>query len=117
MERITLDYIGGKKGKKWAVASAIIHELSNGEVITIAEGFETDLSSVPKILWGIFPPYGNFLLAALVHDYLYVTKYKDDRAFADKEMLIVSNKIHNNKIDNYLSYYAVVLFGWVVWDK
>ena len=117
MDKITLDYIGGKKGKKWVISSAITYTLSNGDIITIPEGFETDLSSVPKILWGIFPPYGNFLLAALVHDYLYVTKYKEDRAFADREMLIISNKLHSNKLDNYLRYYAVVLFAWVVWNK
>lgn len=117
MEKITLDYIGGKKGKKWAVATAITYKLSNGETIVIPEGFETDLSSVPKILWGIFPPFGNFLLAALVHDYLYVTQYNNDRLFADKEMLIISNKLHNNKLDNYLRYYAVVLFGWIVWNR
>ena len=112
---ILLEYIGGKKGKKWKVARAIKHVLADGETIIIPEGFETDLSSVPKILWGLFPPFGNFLLAALVHDYLYVERYKEDRKFCDKEMLLISNDLHNNKVDNYLRYFAVRLFGWTYW--
>ena len=103
------------KGKKWEVEEPIVVKLSNEYFITIPKGFRTDLSSVPKILWGIFPPFGNFLLASIVHDYLYVIKYKSNRAFCDKEMLIISNKLNKNKIDNYLRYWAVRLFGWIYW--
>lgn len=117
---ITLNYIGGKGGKYWEVAQPITHTLSNGDIIAIPKGFKTDLSSVPKILWGLFPPFGNFLLAALVHDYLYVVRYDNDRKFADKEMLVISNKLHSktllNKIDNKLRFYAVRLFGWIYWN-
>ena len=111
---IVLKYI---EGKKWELYKPITYVLCDGHVITIPKGFKTDLSSIPKILWGLFPPFGNFLLAALVHDYLYVTKYKNDRGFCDREMLYISNALNSNKLDNYLRFYAVVLFGWVVWDK
>ena len=82
------------RGKKWQVDEPIKHRLHDHTTIIIPKGFTTDLSSVPKFLWGIFPPFGNFLLAALVHDYLYVTKYKNNRAFADKEMLYISNALN-----------------------
>jgi hypothetical protein len=104
------------KNKKWELIKDFSYTLSNDDTITIPKGFKTDLSSVPKILWSLFPPFGNFLLAALVHDYLYVTKYKNNRAFADREMLYISNALNSNKLDNYLRYYTVVLFGWIYWD-
>ena len=112
-QEIILKYKGGKGGKLWTMFQSIDHTLHNGEVITIPQDFETDLSSVPKILWSIFPPYGNFILAALVHDYLYIADKTRGRRFADKEMLIISNKTHKNKLDNYIRFIGVRAFGWI----
>jgi hypothetical protein len=39
--------------------------------ITIPKGFETDLASIPRLFWRIFPPLGKYNRAALIHDYLY----------------------------------------------
>jgi len=113
---IALEYIPSKKGKKWKIFEQIDVPLSDGSILKIPKGFETDLSSVPKFLWGILPPFGNFLLAALVHDYLYVEKDSRGRKFADKEMLIISNKRNKNKVDNYLRYFAVRVFGNLYWN-
>ena len=104
-----------KNGKKWELDEEIRHVLHNKEEIIIYRGFPTDLSSVPKFLWGVLPPYGDFLLASLVHDYLYTKNKSRGRKFADKEMLIVSNKTNKNKIDNYIRYFGVRLFGWYYW--
>lgn len=113
MKEIVLKYIGGKGGKMWELKQEIKHVLHDGDEILIPVGFKTDLSSVPKILWGVLPPFGPFLLAALVHDYLYISDQSRGRKFADKEMIIVSNKLHSNKIDNYLRYWGVRVFGWI----
>ena len=90
-------------------------ELSDGKIIGIPKGFIFNGSSSPRFLWWIFPSYGNFLFASLVHDYLYEIRYKFDKKYADKEMLFWSNLINKKhfgkKIDNYLRYYAVLLFG------
>ena len=99
----------------------IKEELSTGETIIIPAGYETDLSSVPPILWGLLPPFGCFIRGALVHDWIYSEDYKREemgdyknRLFADREMLIISNRDNSNKVDNYLRYYSVRLFGkWV----
>ncbi len=42
-----------------------------GEEITVPAGAQSDGASVPRILWRIFPPFGLYWRAALVHDYLY----------------------------------------------
>ena len=112
---IKLTYIPSKKGKKWKTANELKVELSDKSVLIIPEGFENDLSSVPKFLWSILPPFGDFLLAALVHDYLYVIKYKSNRRFCDKEMLYLSNNLNKNKLDNYIRFFGVRLFGWYYW--
>ena len=108
------------KWKQYKLEKALIIELSNGMEITIPKGFEWDLSSVPRIFWSFLPPDGDFIIGALIHDYLYVSK-KTSRKFADKEMLLWSNavngtmKISTRKIDNYIRYVGVRMFGWIVW--
>jgi hypothetical protein len=96
--------------------------LTNSDVIEIPKGFRFDGSSAPRFIWWIFPSYGDFFFAALVHDYLYQTRYMSDRIgtkraqeFADKEMLrwskIINKRNIGKTIDNYLRFYAVRLFG------
>lgn len=122
---IKLAYNNHERTKyKWVLLESIEVKLSSGEVITVPDGLKTDLSSSPRLLWGLFPPYGDFLLAAIVHDYLYIYNFKKDilgdksaRKFADYQMLYLSNIYSKNKIGNYLRYWAVRLFGHRVWNK
>lgn len=109
-----------KSTKYWIVLNPIQFKSSWGETFIIPKGFETDLSTVPKWLWGLLPPFGDFLLAAIIHDYLYVTKPCSKEA-ADKEMLIWSKVLNSdnfiNRIDNYLRYYGVKHLGFKVWKR
>lgn len=108
--------------KHYIVLEELTIKLSNEEIIKIPKGFTFNGSSSPRFLWWLFPPYGDFFFAAIIHDYLYHIRFKSDeiniklaKKFADKEMLIWSNILNNRnfgkKIDNYLRYYAVLLFG------
>lgn len=102
---------------KFSLLKDITVQLSNGDIITIPKGFKTDLSSVPNFLWSVLSPYGDFLLAAIIHDYLYVKDYISQK-FADKEMLIWSNKINpRKKLDNLVRYWGVRLFGKSVYKR
>ena len=110
------------KWSRYKLERSIIVRLSDGSLLHIPKGFETDISSVPRIFWAILAPDGDFALAAIIHDYLYVNKLFD-RKFNDKEMLIWSKALYSTKrwsihnIDNYTRYYFVRLFGWTVWNK
>lgn len=57
------------------------------DVIRIQAGYITDLASVPRILWALFPPHGRYAKAAIIHDWLYDnalrTKKDADRIFLD----------------------------------
>ena len=109
-------------------------QLSNGMNIEIPKGFEWDLSTVPRFAWGLLAPDGDFELAYLIHDYLWINKeemfthfdYYDlnfNQKFTDDEMLKWSKVTNGTKnislrnIDNYIRYYAVRLFGWLVWNE
>lgn len=109
-----------RSSKYWRICKTMVIALSNNELITIPEGFYTDLSSVPKWLWSITRPYGDFLMAAVIHDYLYVKK-RYPQKFCDKEMLHWSKLLNNasriRRVDNYIRYYAVRLFGWTYWNR
>jgi len=125
---IVLKHVGGKY---FTIAKRIYHKLSNDENIVIDEEFPTDLATSPVILWGFFPPYSDFLPAAIVHDWLYKKKYKpkglkegyQSRKFADNQMLIISMKYNNAKglkgvkcrIGNIIRYSLVRCLGWLYW--
>jgi len=124
---------GNNSRPRYRLDVALKIQLTNGMNITIPKGFEWDLSSVPRFAWSILAPDGDFELAYLIHDYLWINKeemyeifdYYDvvfDQKFTDDEMLKwakVTNgteKISIRNIDNYTRYYGVRLFGWLVWD-
>lgn len=51
----------------------------------IPKDFETDLASVPRLLWPIFAPqYSGFVAPAILHDYLYRCNTNINRKFADE---------------------------------
>ena len=98
-------------------------ELSNGDVITVPEGFIWDLSSVPRIIWWLLPPNGDFDVAYLIHDWLWVNRdslpYK--QKFTDVEMLKWANVVNGDtwrkRLDNRVRYLGVRMFGWLVWKN
>jgi hypothetical protein len=52
---------------------------------TVPKDFETDLASIPRLLWPIFAPqYSGFVAPAILHDYLYRCNTHITRQFADE---------------------------------
>lgn len=62
-------------GTQWIVWEDIEFraELNDKSTATIRvpRGFVTDLASTPRELWSIYPPFGKYLAASILHDYLY----------------------------------------------
>lgn len=56
-------------------------------VTVVPAGFVTDMASVPRGLWNLFPPTGPYAKAAVYHDYLYqlgaITRAEADQEFCD----------------------------------
>lgn len=119
--------VGSNSKIFYKLVEPLTFKLSNSDVIHIDAGFTWDLSSVPRFLWGLLPPDGDFEIASMIHDYLYIN-HKElgwyDRKFADKEMLAWSkavsgtrSKVSVRNFDNQVRYIAVRLFGWYIWNK
>lgn len=62
-------------GTQWIVWQDIEFEVNLNDntrtSIVVPRGFVTDLASTPPELWGLYPPFGKYLSAAILHDYLY----------------------------------------------
>lgn len=60
--------------------------------IVVPVGYETDLTSVPRILWTIFPPHGKYAKAAIIHDFMYdqalKTKKEADNCFYEGMLVL-----------------------------
>lgn len=114
--------IGSNTKPKYQLLNGLNIMLSNHDVIVIPKGYVWDLSSVPRFLWWLLPADGDFEIAYIIHDYLYENRLYD-RAFCDNEMLIwakASSGTTNfsfRNLDNYVRYYGVRAFGWLVWKN
>lgn len=79
---------------------------------TVPKNFETDLASVPRVLWPVFAPiYSDFVAPAILHDYLYRCNNAITRKFADE--VLYSALITENVTPFMASkfYLGVRLFG------
>jgi hypothetical protein len=118
-ELITQSYVYSDKSQKyWKIQQPITVKLSNSKVINVPKGFLYDMSTVPKSLWSFVRPFNDGLFGYLIHDVLYVQRtHGMTRAQCDKEMLFWTNITNKNKLDNYVRYAFVRLFGWLWWYK
>lgn len=51
-----------------------IGALDDNRFVTVPKAFLTDGASVPRAFWSIFPPWGVYGQAAVVHDYLCIER-------------------------------------------
>lgn len=94
--------------------------------ITIAAGFEFDLSSVPRVIWPIVAPFELSIVAPLVHDFIYrykgkvpretVIPYREfTRAEADLLFKQIMDAEHVEAWRSTTAYRAVRMLGWISW--
>jgi hypothetical protein len=81
------------KGVLYRVDKPIKIKVGKDKII-VPKGFKTDLASIPRILWNIYPPQlSNYVMPAIVHDYLYSCPNKRSRQYIDN--IFYSLLIHN----------------------
>lgn len=82
--------------------------------IVVPRGFITDMASVPRFLWWLYSPFGSYGNAAILHDWLYSSELFSrktcDQIFRHAMQVSGVNVIRRNII-----YFAVRMFGWLVW--
>lgn len=90
------------------------------DFIEVPADFITNYASVPRGLWNLFPPWGEYAEAAVIHDYLYaggVIRCNDGkvqavkRKDADNIFLFLMKKLGVKWRRRMAIYWAVRIFG------
>ena len=105
-------------GRRQELFQDYIYEI-NGYRITVPRGFITDLASVPRSFWTIFPPFGRYTPAAVIHDFLY-SRYNAtgiNRTLSDKIFLHIMKELGVNFLKRKTMYKAVRFFGETSWKN
>ena len=99
--------------REWELLEPLEYHVGSpdsNDVILVPKGFPTDFASVPKIFWNIFPPYGRWSPAAVIHDFIY-TYAVYPRKKCDLIFLEAMGVMEVNWITRHTMYRAVRLFG------
>ncbi len=102
-----------------------IGELGGEDSITVPKCFKTDFASVPRIFWRIFPPWGKYGKAAVLHDYLYSTLGRPgstapgdlSRRECDDIFLEAMGVVGVGWLTRHTIHRAVRLGGWMAWNE
>ena len=89
----------------------------NGYLIRVPKSFITDGASVPKSLQWLYNPFGKYIKAAVIHDYLY-SCYNNtgiNRTLADKIFRHIMKETGVDKRTCRRFYNAVKYFGATSW--
>ena len=97
------------KNNKWEVMEDLSFQWFNTDIV-VPKGFRTDLASVPRIFWSIYPPFGRYNGACVVHDYLYTT-HALARIECDLILRAIMRKNRVSKVTRNIFYIMVRLFG------
>jgi hypothetical protein len=106
-------------GKYWVLTRALEYEQpQTKQKFVVPRGFVTDLASVPRLFWSVFPPCGKYTTAAVIHDYLYWQQPKEcQKDCADKLLLVAMEEAGVGFRSRNAIYKAVQLGGQPSWDK
>ena len=106
-------------GKNWVIKKDFgyaVGDEESDEVINVPIGFVTDFASVPRLLWWIFPKWGTYGNAAVIHDYLY-WEQSGSKKKADDIFLEAMGVLKVSKVTAWILYKAVCWFGCFAWHS
>ena len=84
--------------------------------VRVPRGFVTDLASLPRVFWSIFPPTGPYTWAAIVHDYLYWTQIIP-RQDADEIMALGMRELGASELSIKTFYASLRVAGGFSWEN
>jgi Protein of unknown function (DUF1353) len=83
--------------------------------VEVPAGFVTDLASIPRLFWSLLRPDGDYVYAAILHDYLY-WEQTTSKSTADMVLKIGMMDLGVSDIVVTTIYQAVRLAGQSAWD-
>jgi len=82
-----------EEGLKFKLSEELRYRPKAGGLYVVPQGFPTDLASIPVLLWFFLPPFGNYLSAAVLHDWFckqeWISRLDGDKLFL--EAMLASN--------------------------
>lgn len=100
--------------REWKLLEPLEYHVGSADssdVIIVPKDFTTDFASVPKPFWPIFPPYGRYSPASVIHDYLYGGQFRP-RKECDDIFLEAMKVMEVNLFTRNTMYWAVRAFGY-----
>ena len=88
---------------------------SSADTIRVPKGFVTDFASIPRVLWSVLSPTGEFRLPAVIHDYLYWFQ-PCTREESDNLLLIAMKEEGVPERQRVAVYTGIRIAGQVAWD-
>jgi hypothetical protein len=104
-------------GRTWRLVEPFTYdvgELGGADTITVPKDFFTDFASVPRIFWRVFPPWGTYGKAAVLHDWLYSVQDRP-RLECDQIFLEAMEVLGVGWLSRKTIYRCVRLGGWIAW--
>jgi len=105
-------------GRDYRLNNPLFYEADDGTIYNVPKGFITDGASIPRIFWRIYLPYGLYIEAAVLHDYLYRTETVNvTRKQSDDLMEEAMIWCKVNIVDRKTIHIMVRTFGWSAFKK
>jgi hypothetical protein len=104
-------------GRTWYLREPLVYDVGqegSGNRVEVPAQFLTDFTSVPRPFWWLFPPWGRYGNAAVVHDFCY-WRHTGKRAEADAIFLEAMAVLGVGAITRHVLYLGVRLGGWWPW--
>ena len=106
-------------GKTWIILNEFAYEIGeegSGNVINVPIGTYTDFASIPRTLWAVFPRWGKYGNAAVIHDWMYWDQSRN-RKEADDIFLEGMEVLEVPTWKRRAIYSAVRTFGGIAWKS
>lgn len=106
----------------WETQTGFVMFLCDGRKLCIPAGTKYDKASSPRISWWYLPRDDkHVIIAALVHDYLYVTQKVEgqpiERSEADQIFYELLRQAGMRYTKAKIAYWAVRMGGWSFWNS
>ncbi len=106
-------------GRSWVLREEFsydVGEIGSDDTVNVPVNFITDFASVPRPFWWLFPKWGRYGNAAVIHDFLY-WKQSRSRKRADEIFLEAMGVLKVRICTRYILFWSVRVFGCFAWHS
>lgn len=102
-------------GEQWRINAHFRYQSDIAGLIVVQRRFVTDFTSIPRVIQNIYPPWGLYGSAAIVHDMLYWKNSSKEQADSVLREAMAVLGVPQDTITKI--YAAVHMLGQTAWDR